>query len=158
MLYKGAYIKASPQIRFYNTVVISTMNTLIVALLCAFAVVAFAAPPLHLTQNEFIPIVASNLDGPNPDGSYSYSYQTGNGIQAQEQGQLTKISKDEDANRVQGSFSYTDNDGNPISLSYVADENGFQPSGSHLPVAPPIPEAILRALEYIAQHPEEDNL
>ncbi|XP_011878119.1 PREDICTED: endocuticle structural glycoprotein SgAbd-2-like [Vollenhovia emeryi] len=98
------------------------------------------------------------MDGPNPDGSYSYSYQTGNGIQVQEQGQLTKISKDEDANRVQGSFSYTDPDGNPIVLSYIADENGFHPGGEHLPVAPPVPEAILRALEYNAQHPEEDNL
>lgn len=121
------------------------------------AVVAFAAPP-HLSQNIVIPVVASNLDGPNPDGSYSYSYETGNGIKAEEHGQLAKISKDEDAIRVQGSFSYSDADGNPVSLNYVADENGFQPSGEHLPIAPPVPAAILRALEYIAQHPEEDNL
>lgn len=105
-----------------------------------------------------IPILASNLYGPNPDGSYSYSYQTGNGIQAQEQGQLAQISKDEDAIQVQGSFSYTADDGSPIGLSYIADENGFQPKGDHLPIAPPVPDAILRALEYIAQHPEEDNL
>lgn len=67
------------------------------------------------------------------------------------------ITKDEDANRVQGAFSYPDINGNPISLSYTADENGFHPQGEHLPTAPPVPEAILRALEYIAQHPEEDN-
>ncbi|XP_012526106.1 endocuticle structural glycoprotein SgAbd-2 [Monomorium pharaonis] len=133
------------------------MNTLTVVLFCVLAVVVSAAPP-HFAQQEFIPILASNLDGPNVDGSYSYSFQTGNGIQAQEQGSLVKISKDEDANRVQGSFSYTDVDGNPISLSYTADENGFHPSGEHLPVAPPIPDAILKALEYISQHPEEDNL
>lgn len=119
--------------------------------------VAFAAPP-NLSQSTFIPVLASHLDGPNPDGSYSYNYQTGNGIQAQEQGQLVKIAKDEDAIRVQGSFSYSDADGNPVSLSYTADENGFHPQGEHLPTAPPFPEAILRALEYIAQHPEEDNL
>jgi len=126
-------------------------------LFCVLAVVAFAAPP-NISQSTFIPILASDLDGPNPDGSYSYSYQTGNGIQAQEQGKLVQIDKDEDAIRVQGSFSYSDDYGNPISLSYTADENGFHPSGEHLPTAPPIPEAILRALEYIAEHPEEDNL
>lgn len=102
--------------------------------------------------------MASSLDGPNPDGSYSYSYETGNGIKAQERGQLVKIAKDEDVIRVQGSFSYPDADGNPVGVSYIADENGFQPSGEHLPIAPPVPDAILRALEYIAQHPEEDNL
>lgn len=102
--------------------------------------------------------MASHLDGPNPDGSYSYNYETGNGIKVQEQGRLAKIDKDEDAIRVQGSFSYPDAGGNPVAVSYIADENGFQPSGEHLPVAPPVPDAILRALEYIAQHPEEDNL
>lgn len=121
--------------------------------------VAFAAPPnFSYDSNHVIPILASNLNGPNPDGSYSYSYQTGNGIQAQEQGQLAQISKDEDAIQVQGSFSYTADDGSPVDLSYIADENGFQPKGDHLPIAPPVPEAILRSLEYIAQHPEEDNL
>ncbi|KAG5330970.1 CUD1 protein, partial [Acromyrmex heyeri] len=125
-------------------------------LLCVLVVAAFAAPPNFLHDN-FIPIVASQQNGPNPDGSYSYGYQTGNGIQAQEEGQLFNIAKDEDALRVQGSFSYTDENGIPISLSYIADENGFHPQGEHLPVAPPIPSAILRALEYNAQHPEEDN-
>ncbi|KYN08083.1 PREDICTED: endocuticle structural glycoprotein ABD-4-like [Cyphomyrmex costatus] len=137
------------------------MQTLTATLLCVLVVAAFAAPPNfshNFNTNTFIPIVASQLDGPNPDGSYSYSYQTGNGIQAQEQGQLFQIAKDEDAIRVQGSFSYSDASGNPVSLSYSADENGFHPQGEHLPVAPPIPDAILKALEYNAQHPEEDNL
>jgi len=135
----------------------SIMNALTAILFCALAVLAYAAPPF--LQDNFIPIVTSQLDGPNPDGSYSYSYETGNGIRAQEQGsQLLQISKDEEAIHVQGAFSYSDPDGNPVSLSYTADENGFHPQGEHLPVAPPVPEAILRALEYNAQHPEEDNL
>ncbi|XP_011707802.1 PREDICTED: endocuticle structural glycoprotein SgAbd-2-like [Wasmannia auropunctata] len=134
------------------------MKTLTAVLFCVLAVAAFAAPPLNYGKDDFIPIIDSRSDGPNPDGSYSYSYQTGNGIQAQEQGQLVQLTKDEDANRVQGAFSYPDINGNPISLSYTADENGFHPQGEHLPTAPPVPEAILRALEYIAQHPEEDNL
>ncbi|EZA57574.1 Larval cuticle protein LCP-17 [Ooceraea biroi] len=130
------------------------MHNTIVSL-CVLAVAALAAPP---KQDEPIPILASSLDGPNPDGSYSYSYQTGNGIQAQEQGQLAKISPTEDAIRVQGSFGYSDPDGQSIGIGYIADENGFQPKGDHLPTPPPVPAGILRALEYIAKHPEEDNL
>lgn len=55
---------------------------------------------------------------------------------------------------AQGGFQYTSPDGTPISLSYVANENGFQPQGAHLPVPPPIPDAIARALDWIAAHPE----
>lgn len=58
---------------------------------------------------------------------------------------------------AQGDFKYTAPDGTPISLQYIANENGFQPQGAHLPTAPPIPEAILRSLEYNAAHPEEDQ-
>lgn len=37
-----------------------------------------------------------------------------------------------------------------MELSYVADENGYQPTGSHIHA---IPEQISRALEYIKAHP-----
>ncbi|KAK9721342.1 Insect cuticle protein [Popillia japonica] len=91
----------------------------------------------------------------NPDGSYQWSYETENGISAQEQGQLKNVpNSQEPAIEAQGGFQYTAPDGTPIQLSYVANENGFQPQGNHLPVAPPIPEAIARALDWIAAHPE----
>lgn len=34
---------------------------------------------------------------------------------------------------VRGSFSYQGNDGQQYVVTYVADENGFQPQGAHLP-------------------------
>ena len=121
---------------------------------------ASAAPA---AEQKPIAILRSSEDGPNPDGSYAWSYETENGIQAEEKGQLKAVPKTADSESdsaisAQGSFSYTADDGTPISLSYVADENGFQPQGAHLPVAPPVPEAILKALEWIANHPEEDQL
>lgn len=57
---------------------------------------------------------------------------------------------------AQGSFQYTAPDGTPISIQYTADENGFVPQGAHLPVAPEIPPAIARALEWIAAHPDPE--
>ena len=81
------------------------------------------------------------------------SYETANGISANEQGGL----KGPESLIVNGGYQYTGNDGVVIQLQYTADENGFQPQGAHIPVPPPIPEAILRSLEYNAAHPEEDN-
>lgn len=46
-----------------------------------------------------------------------------------------------------GSYSYTSPDGQIITLNYIADENGFQPVGDHLPLPPAIPEQILSSLK-----------
>lgn len=75
------------------------------------------------------------------------SYETGNGISAQEQGELKNAGSEAEAQSVAGSFSYTSDDGQKITLTYTADENGFQPQGDHLPTPPPIPPEILKSLE-----------
>ncbi|KAL1394781.1 hypothetical protein pipiens_002995 [Culex pipiens pipiens] len=85
----------------------------------------------------------------NVDGSYQYAYETSNGIAHEEQGALKNLGE-EQAQVAQGRFSYTDPEGNKISLQYVADENGFQPQGDHLPTPPPIPVLIEKALRILA--------
>lgn len=107
--------------------------------------VAFAAPQSH---TEPIPIVRDDSQI-NGDGSYQYTYETGNGISADQKGELKKIGNVE-ALEVQGEFKYPSEHGEQISLTYTADENGFHPQGAHLPTAPPVPAAIQRALAYLA--------
>lgn len=82
----------------------------------------------------------------NGDGSYKFSYETENGIKAQEQGEVKNKGSENEIQSVSGSYSYTAPDGQVITVTYIADENGFQPSGDHLPTPPPIPEAIAKAL------------
>ncbi|XP_018398874.1 PREDICTED: larval cuticle protein 8-like [Cyphomyrmex costatus] len=129
------------------------MNLLVITM-CAFVAVAIAAPVDNVSP---VPIVKQALDGPNPDGSYNYNYETGNGIQVQEEGHLNNAGTDNEALEAHGSFSFTDATGQTYQISYVANENGFQPEGAHLPTAPPVPPQILKALQYIAEHPEENE-
>lgn len=87
---------------------------------------------------------------------FLFSFEAANGIKADETGTLKKTNDPENPQVIvaQGQFSYTDDQGNQISLTYVADdEGGFQPQGAHLPTAPPIPPNIQKALDYIASQP-----
>ncbi|KAL3283242.1 hypothetical protein HHI36_006390 [Cryptolaemus montrouzieri] len=124
-------------------------------LVLSFAVLA-VAKSAQLTGNEQVPIISQNQEV-NFDGSYRSSYETGNGISASEQGVLKNAGNpDAEAEEVQGQVQYTAPDGTPIGLQYIANENGFQPQGAHLPTPPPIPDAILRSLEFNEKNPDPD--
>lgn len=45
---------------------------------------------------------------------------------------------------MQGSYSYTGPDGLVYTITYIADENGFQASGAHIPTPTVVPP-VLRA-------------
>ena len=90
------------------------------------------------------------------DGPYVNIWDSDNGISVQEQGKLARIN-DSDVVVSSGQLSHIDDEGNQYQLTYTADENGYQPKGAHLPTPPPIPQAILEALEYIRTHPAYDD-
>ncbi|KAH8322133.1 hypothetical protein KR059_003577, partial [Drosophila kikkawai] len=82
---------------------------------------------------------------PSPAGHYSFEFQTTNGI-------TTKGAGNE--NGAVGVVQYVSLEGIPVTFSYVADANGYQPTGDHIPA---IPLHVIRQLEYIATHPPVDE-
>lgn len=117
-----------------------------------FFVVAIFGAVSAVPVEDVVPIVSQTMDV-SPDGQYHYSFESGNGIKAQQDGELKVFDKDVAAEVVHGGFEYKGDDGQVYSISYTADENGYQPQGAHLPVAPPVPEPIARALAYLATAP-----
>lgn len=79
----------------------------------------------------------SEIDG----DSFAYSFETSNGISAEENGVATN------GVQAQGGFSYIGDDGQQYKVTYTANENGYLPQGDHLPTPPPIPDEILRSIE-----------
>merc|ERR1712137_1380952 len=117
-------------------------------LLVALFVAVAAAYPQELTveDKEPIPILRS-AQLSDETGKYSYSYETGIGISIKEEGEQKQIGdKPEEVGSVsRGSYSY-DLEGVTYTVNWVADENGFQPTGAHLPVAPAMPEHVVKLL------------
>ncbi|XP_061727370.1 larval cuticle protein LCP-17-like [Cydia pomonella] len=127
------------------------MKLLIVSCLVALA----AADVSHLRQapgGEASAQILRQESDISPEGNFQYAYETDNGIQGQAQGQI-KGAGEEAALEIQGQNGWKTPEGEQVQLQYVANENGYQPQGSHLPTPPPIPEAILRSLKYIRAHP-----
>lgn len=144
-----------------------TFDLFYLPLTLLFQIVAFALIAAASAATSEIPILRQEADV-SFDGSYYSAFETGNGIVAEERGVLKNPGvKDAEAEEVVGSVSYPAPDGTPIQLKYIANENGFVAEGAHLPVAPvdtnvpptppPIPAAIVRALEWIAAHPQPEE-
>ncbi|XP_029162569.1 endocuticle structural glycoprotein SgAbd-2-like isoform X2 [Nylanderia fulva] len=88
---------------------------------------------------------------------YNYTYNIDTSIEAQEEGHFNNVGSNQEILEAQGSYNYSDNKGNTFEVSYIANENGFQPEGAHLPTTPPLPPLIKKALQYIVEHPEKDG-
>ncbi|XP_049822523.1 flexible cuticle protein 12-like [Aethina tumida] len=104
----------------------------VIAVFAAVLAVALAAPA---NPDADAQVLRNDLDNIGTDG-FNWAYETSNKIQAQEQGQLINAGSENEAIAVRGSFQYVGPDGVTYQVTYIADENGFQPQGAHLPVAP----------------------
>ncbi|XP_035908183.1 cuticle protein CP14.6-like [Anopheles stephensi] len=125
----------------------------IVVLSCVVAL-AFAAPPAPLQKRspaggpDAEATVVAQDQIINEGGSYAYNYETSNGIKARQ--------TSDNGVTATGEYSFVGPDGASYSVVYVADENGFQPQGAHLPTEPPAPEHVIKLLEDLRANPPSD--
>merc|ERR1712215_343401 len=90
---------------------------------------------------------------PDSYGKYSFDVETSNGIRRSESG--APVSNG--ASGQIGQVAFTFPNGEDFELSFVADENGYQPQSPYLPVAPafphPIPDFVLEQIEFARNNP-----
>ncbi|CAG7835644.1 unnamed protein product [Allacma fusca] len=87
----------------------------------------------------------------NEDGSFRYISELSDGTKAESAGYIKNPTapQEERIQSVSGAYSHYSPEGEYLTVTYLADENGFQAQGAHLPTPPPIPEEIQRALDII---------
>ncbi|KAJ3653979.1 hypothetical protein Zmor_013197 [Zophobas morio] len=101
-------------------------------LISALAVLVACAAAAPQRDSKDAVIVKYESDNIGLDG-YNFAYETSDGTSAQEQGQLQNAGSENEAISVRGQFSFVGLDGQTYTVTYVADENGFQPQGAHIP-------------------------
>lgn len=62
-------------------------------------------------------------------------YETSDGISRQEEAEIKNAGTENEALSVKGSISWVAPDGVTYTINFVADENGYQPQGDHIPKA-----------------------
>ncbi|EDW72935.1 uncharacterized protein Dwil_GK16914 [Drosophila willistoni] len=70
--------------------------------------------------------------------SFQFDWETSDGQAAQAEGHLNNVGSENESLAVKGSYRFIGDDGVTYEVQYIADENGFQPQGAHLPVAPEV--------------------
>jgi hypothetical protein len=85
---------------------------------------------------------------PNFKNIFKISFESADGTKVSESGNQKQVgAKPEDIGTVsKGSYSFTTPDGVVLTVNWVADENGFQATGDHLPTPPPMPEHVVKML------------
>lgn len=99
------------------------------------------------TNDDTITKFASQV---NTDGTYGFDVEQSSGLQFKEVGYGGHYAK--------GSYQYISPEGQEISVVYTADDTGFHPESDSIPTPPPIPAYILKALDYIRDHPTPEEL
>ncbi|XP_073815426.1 larval cuticle protein 65Ab1-like [Musca autumnalis] len=108
-----------------------TNMKLLIVLAALFAIVAVAAPAPE--ENVEILKQESHVE---PDG-YSFDVETSDGTSRHEEGKVKDADSEHPALVVTGTYTWKDeHDGTVYTVNYVADENGFQPTGDHIPQLP----------------------
>ncbi|CAG5021335.1 unnamed protein product [Parnassius apollo] len=114
----------------------------LVAVACAVPVTELPEKELELKQAYVEPIkIIRSEEHRDPEGGYNFSYETANGINQNENGELKTVPDEDNKPHtvivVRGAYSYTDKDGKVQSITYSADEKGFHAEGDSIPTIAP---------------------
>lgn len=117
-----------------TTVDFEELTIMKIAILIVLFGIACAAP-----VKEQVALLQENF-ARDDHGQYSYNFLTGDGVARTEQGSLVPNKEGTGNVLVQkGGYRYLLPTGELVEVNYIADENGFQVTGSHLPTPPPLP-------------------
>ncbi|CAL4202692.1 unnamed protein product [Meganyctiphanes norvegica] len=104
----------------------------VIVLACLVAVAACAP------QDFIQPVAILRQETTGEGANFQNIFESDDGILVEASGSSGSAGQ---AN-LAGRYIFTAEDGSQIEVTYIADENGFQPQGAHLPVGPAAPAHV----------------
>lgn len=102
---------------------------LIIVFLATVLAVTLAAPVDDPKDAQIVSYESENI---GIDG-YKFSYETSDGVKRSEEGTIKNAGTENETLVITGTISWVGPDGVTYTIEFIADENGFQPKGEHLP-------------------------
>ncbi|KAF2891542.1 hypothetical protein ILUMI_14631 [Ignelater luminosus] len=99
------------------------MKSLIV--LVPLLAIALTAPQ-HSNLSDADATISRYENNLEADG-YNFAFETSNGISREETATIKNIGTDDEAIEIRGNYSYIDVNGKKVTVTFVADENGYRP-------------------------------
>ncbi|XP_046960503.1 endocuticle structural glycoprotein SgAbd-5-like [Vanessa cardui] len=110
-----------------------------------FVVLALVSAVAAAPQNpQDVQIVRYDTSNGGLDG-YNFAWELSDGSKHEEVGQLKNQGTEDEAIAVQGKYSWVGPDGVLYTVTYIADENGFQPQIEQGPGGA-VPSAVVASL------------
>ncbi|XP_047020435.1 endocuticle structural glycoprotein ABD-5-like [Helicoverpa zea] len=124
------------------------------ALALVFAQEDAPAPPVAAAPAAGTPVeIVKQVDEVDIN-KYNFEFETSDGTSRQESGEY-KNDTEQQGLVVRGSYKYTAPDGQKISVTYLADKNGYQPTDENAPAKEQAPAAPAAPVAPAAPAPEE---
>ncbi|CAH0727792.1 unnamed protein product, partial [Brenthis ino] len=115
---------------------------LVILLVCVGLVIAAPQAPRSDPNEVQILKLESDNDGL---GTYRFAYEQSDNSRREEQGELRNAGTDDESIAVKGSYSWVAPDGITYTVTYIADNNGFQPTIEQGPGGA-VPPAVIASL------------
>lgn len=112
---------------------------------------SFALPVDEREKAPVVEILSSTLDH-NPEGGYDAQYEGADGTRRNEQGEIKNKGTDDEALEVHGSYTYINDQGEEVVVTYTAGVNGFVPQSTI--IHPKITE-VAAAAQYLPREEPE---
>ncbi|KPJ11363.1 Endocuticle structural glycoprotein ABD-5 [Papilio machaon] len=118
----------------------------VIVALCLLVSIALAAPPpvYRGTDSQNADILRFENDNTGT-GSYNYAYEQTDGTKQEQEGKLVNVGLEDEHLVVKGRFTFIGDDGVTYVVTYIADENGYQPEIEQGPGGA-VPDAVVASL------------
>ncbi|XP_068222254.1 cuticle protein AM1199-like [Palaemon carinicauda] len=122
-----------------HPLVLSQFNLLKQIILACLVAASLAAPK----HQDNIAILRDDRDDQG-DGNFNYAFELSDGTAVEASG----FPGAEGAVNIRGAYRFNLPDGAVVQITYVADENGFQPEGDIIPTPHPLPAHAIEQIRF----------